>query len=284
MIAMNKMDTTSPAYSEKKYNEVKEDVVKFLKMVQYDTSKIQFIPVSAYMGENTIKKSDKMAWYKGPTMIDAINNLPAPEKPVNLPVRIPIQDVYNITGIGAVPVGRVECGILKVGDKVMFEPAHKNGEVKTIEMHHEQLPQALPGDNIGFNVRGVGKKDIKRGDVCGPEDKPPTVAKSFIAQIAVLQHPSVIAKGYTPVFHSHTSQTACTFDEIQSTIDPKTGTAKQTNPDFIKAGDIAIVKITPSKPMVIENVKDIPQMGRFAIRDMGMTVAAGMCVKIEKKE
>ena len=284
MIAMNKMDTTSPAYSEKKFNEVKEEVTKLLKMVQYDITKVQFIPVSAFLGENTVKKSDKLPWYKGATLLDAINNLPAPEKPVNLPVRIPVQDVYNITGIGAVPVGRVECGVLKLGDKIIFEPAHKNGEVKTIEMHHEQLTQAVPGDNIGFNVRGVGKKDIKRGDVCGPEDKPPAVAKSFIAQIAVLQHPSVIAKGYTPVFHSHTSQIACTFEEIQSTIDPKTGGVKQTNPDFIKAGDIAIVKIVPSKPMVIENVKDIPQMGRFAIRDMGMTVAAGMCVKLEKKE
>ena len=196
-----------------------------------------------------------------------------------------MQDVYNITGIGAVPVGRIETGTMNIGDKVVFMPSDAVGEVKSIEMHHEEVPKAQPGDNVGFNVRGVGKKDIRRGDVAGPASNPPTVARTFVAQIAVIQHPSVMTEGYTPVFHCHTAQVACTIEEIQQKIDPKTGQAKtdDPNPKLLKTGDIAIVKIRPTQPMVIEKASDIPPLGRFAIRGMGMTVAAGVVKDIEPR-
>jgi len=163
-----------------------------------------------------------------------------------------------------------------------MKPGGVIGEVKTIEMHHEQLDKAVPGDNIGVNIRGVSKNDIRRGDVAGPVDKPPKVAKSFTAQIMVLNHPSVIAKGYTPVFHCHTAQVACRFEELLKKIDPRTGEVKEENPDFLKTGDAAIVKIVPTRPMVIEPVKEFPQLGRFAVRDMGQTVAAGVCIEVEE--
>src|SRR3989475_282580 len=210
-----------------------------------------------------------MAWYKGPSLVEALNQLPVPPKPTNLPLRLPVQDVYSITGAGTVPVGRVETGLLKVGMKIHFMPADKIGEVKSIEMHHEQIQQAEPGDNVGFNVRGVDKKDLRRGDVAGPTDNPPTVAKTFTAQIVVLNHPSVITAGYTPVFHAHTAQVAGTFEEIIAVLDPKTGAPKAEKPDFLKTGDAARVKIRPTKPLVIEAFKAFPQVGRFAVRDMG---------------
>src|SRR2546422_366924 len=213
----------------------------------------------------------------------ALNQLTVPPKPTNLPLRLPVQDVYSITGAGTVPVGRVETGLLKVGMKVHFMPADKVGEVKSIEMHHEQIPQAEPGDNVGFNIRGIDKKDLRRGDVAGPTDTPPTVAKSFTAQIIVLNHPSVITAGYTPVFHAHTAQVACTFEEIIAALDPKTGAPKPEKPDFLKTGDAARVKIRPTKPLVIEAFKAFPQMGRFAVRDMGQTVAAGQVIDVEKR-
>jgi len=191
--------------------------------------------------------------------------------------------VYTITGAGTVPVGRVETGRMKKGDKVIFNPAANSGEVKTIEMHHEEINEAVPGDNIGWNVRGVGRTDIRRGDVCGHVDKPPTVADEFTAQIVVLQHPSAITVGYTPVFHCHTAQVACTLIEISKKLDPKTGATLEENPDFIKAGDAAIIKVKPTRPLVIECVKEIPQLGRFAIRDMGQTVAAGMVMDVKPK-
>ncbi len=280
IVALNKMDAID--YDENKFNEVKAEVEKLLKSVGYDTSKVPFVAVSGFVGDNVVKKSDKMAWYKGKTLMDHLDDLVLPPQPVDKDLRLPVQDVYTITGIGTVPVGRVETGILKNGSSVVFMPSGAKGEVKTIEMHHEQVQEAGPGDNVGFSVRGVGKGDVRKGDVAAPADKPATVPKEFTAQIIVLQHPNVITKGYTPVFHVNTSQVACKITEIQKKLDPKTGQVLQENPDFIKAGDAAIVKCVPTKPMVIESSKEYPEMARFAIRDMGMTVAAGVCLEVVK--
>ncbi|AKB50302.1 Translation elongation factor 1 alpha subunit [Methanosarcina barkeri str. Wiesmoor] len=281
IVAINKMDAVE--YSEKRYKEVVEQVSGILKMIGFKPGDIPFVPTSAFYGDNVVNHSEKTPWYKGVTMMEALNNLKVPEKPSTLPLRIPVEDAYTISGIGTVPVGRVETGTMKKGDKVVFMPGGAAGEVKSIEMHHEEIPQALPGDNIGWNVRGIGKADVRRGDVCGHTDNPPKVADTFVGQIVVLQHPSAITAGYTPVFHAHTSQIACQLIELNKKLDPKSGQVKEENPTFLKAGDAAIVTIKPTKPMVIEPVKEIPQLGRFAIRDMGMTIAAGMCMSVKQK-
>ncbi|NJF24772.1 translation elongation factor EF-1 subunit alpha [Thermococcus sp. Bubb.Bath] len=289
IVSINKMDMVN--YDEKKFKQVADQVKKLLMMLGYKD--VQIIPTSAWEGDNIVHKSDKMPWYNGPTLFEALDQIPEPPKPTDKPLRIPIQDVYSIKGVGTVPVGRVETGVLKVGDVVIFEPAstifHKaiQGEVKSIEMHHEPMQEAYPGDNIGFNVRGVGKNDIKRGDVAGHTTNPPTVVRpkdTFKAQIIVLNHPTAITVGYTPVLHAHTLQVAVKFEELLAKLDPRTGNVVEQNPQFIKTGDSAIVVLRPTKPMVIEPVKEIPQMGRFAIRDMGQTVAAGMVISIQKAE
>ncbi len=278
IIAINKMDVVD--YSEDKFNELKDELGALISTVGFKPSDVPFIPVSAFEGDNISEKSSNTPWYKGNTLVQELDALDEPDKPVDLPLRLPIQDVYSITGVGTVPVGRIETGILKTAENIAFEPAGVTGEVKSIEMHHEVLDKAEPGDNVGFNVRGVGKNDIKRGDVAGTTQNPPSVAKEFKAQIVVLQHPGVMTVGYTPVFHAHTAQVACTFLSLDVKLDPATGQPKEENPDFLKTGDAALVTIKPTKPMVIENIKEIPHMGRFAIRDMGQTVAAGMCIDI----
>ena len=281
IVAINKLDAAN--YSEKKYNEIKSDVSKLLKTVGFKPEGVQYIAVSAYAGDNVSKKSENTKWYDGPTFLEVLDNLKELEKPLKLPLRVPVQDVYTISGVGTVPVGRLETGKMKKGDKIVFQPADVSGEVKSIEMHHEEIPEAIPGDNIGWNVRGIGRADIRRGDVCGHPDNPPTVAEEFTAQIIVLQHPSAITVGYTPVFHCHTAQVACTITEIKKKLDPKTGEVLEENPDFLKAGDAAILQVKPTRPLVVENVKNIPQLGRFAVRDMGQTIAAGMVIDIKPR-
>lgn len=285
IVAINKIDDTKPAYDKSRYEAVKTDVDKLAKSVGYKDDQIQYVPVSAFVGDN-VKEKGKVDWWSGDTILKAIDKFNVPEKPTNLPLRWPIQDVYTIKGVGTVPVGKIETGIMKPGQQLVFKPSMKPGgvigECKTIEMHHEQLSQAIPGDNVGVNLRGIAKNEIRRGDVAGPTNDPPTVAKSFTAQIMVLNHPSVITKGYTPVFHCYTAQVACRFEEILKKLDPRTGQVKEENPDFIKTGDAAIVKVVPTRPMVIESSKKIPQLGRFAIRDMGQTVAAGICLEVEE--
>ena len=284
-IILNKMDVIN--YDEAKYNKLKEELTVLLRNLQYKPEQVNFIPASAYNGENVAKKSEKTPWYKGPTILEQFDLFKEPEKPTNLPLRLPIQDVYNIAGIGVVPVGKVETGIMKVGDKVIFVPAREGkgvtGEVKSIEMHHESIQEAIPGDNVGFSVRGIGKKDIARGDVLGHTSNPPTIASSFTAQIIVLNHPSVMTVGYTPVFHIHTAQVACRIDAIEKKINPATGETVQEKPDMLKNNEAAIVKVIPTKPLVIEKQKEIPHMARFAIRDAGNTVAAGICIDLVKK-
>lgn len=278
IVAINKMDAVN--YEEAAYNKTKEEATKLLRGVGFKTEEINFVPTSGYIGDNVAKKSDKMAWYKGPVLVEALDLFKVPEQPVDKPLRLPIQDVYSITCVGTVPVGRIETGVLRVNDKILFMPSKTQGEVKSIEMHHEQVQEAGPGDNIGFNVRGVGKKDIKRGDVACHPDKPARPVKEFTAQIIVLNHPSVISKGYTPVFHVHTAQIACTVTEIVKKLDPKTGAAVAENPDYIKTGDAAVIKVRPTKPIIIEKQSEMPELARFAIRDMGQTVAAGICLDV----
>ncbi len=282
IVALNKMDAVN--YEEAQYNKVKDELSKLFTSIGYKIDQIPFVPVSAYKGDNLKEKSSNMPWYKGDHILSYLDNLKPPEKPTGKPLRLPIQDAYTITGVGTVPVGRVETGVMKPGMKVVFMPSGAIGEIKTIEMHHEQLAQAVPGDNIGFNVRGVGKNDVKRGDVLGPVDNPPTVAEDFTVQLVVLQHPSAITVGYTPVLHVHTTQVACQFIELIKKIDPKTGAVAEENPQFLKTGDVAVVKLKPTKLLSIESAKDFPQLGRFAVRDMGQTVAAGMVVEVNPKD
>jgi elongation factor 1-alpha len=283
--AINKMDRQEVAYSEAKYNAVKEELTKLLKNVGFKVeTQVVFLPISAFKDDNIIKASPNMTWFKGPFLLQALDNLVVPPKPTDKPLRLPVQDVYTITGIGTVPVGRVETGRLKVGEKITFMPSGKTGEVKTIEMHHEAVQLAEPGDNVGFNVRGIDKNDIRRGDVAGPASAPPTVVESFTANIQVLNHPSVITAGYAPVFHAHTAQVACEFTELLKRLDPKTGQTAEENPPTLKTGDAALVRITPKRPLVLEKYKEFPQLGRFAVRDMGQTVAAGVVVDIKKRE
>ena len=283
-VVINKMDTVE--WKEDAFKKVVADVSAVLKMAGYKLETITFIPAAGYLGDNVFKKSDKMPWYKGPTIREQLDLFEIPNKPTDLPLRMPLQDVYEITGIGTVPVGKIETGIMKLGQKVIILPGRSgvgiNGEVKTIEMHHEQMTQAEAGDNVGINIRGVGKKDVARGDVICDAARPASIVQEFIAQIAVIAHPTVIAKGYTPVFHVHTAQIPCQFIELIEKQCPD-GT-KSANPDFLKDGDVAKVRLKPIGNLVLETNATNPHMARFAIRDAGSTVAAGVCLEIVAKK
>ena len=281
VVVINKMDLVG--YKQDIYDKLKSDLIDLFRGIGFRApEKFVFVPTSAFHGDNVTKPSEKMKWYTGPVFLSSLDSFVVPEKPMDKPLRIPVQDVYSITGVGTVPVGRVETGVLKAGETIVFEPSGVSGEVKSIEMHHETIPQAVPGDNIGFNVRGLERTAIRRGDVAGHPKAPPTVVREFTARIAVLQHPTAITAGYTPVFHAHTAQVACTISEITQKLDPKTGAVLEEKPEFIKRGDMATIKVTPTKPMVMEKAAELPQLSRFAIRDMGMTIAAGVCVDLTR--
>jgi len=279
VIAVNKMDIVN--YDQKRFDQIKAEVVKMLKLLGYDPAKVPIIPVSAVKGDNIKAKSQNMPWYNGPTLLEAFDMLEPPQRPVEKPLRLPIQDVFSITGAGTVVVGRVETGVIKPGDKVIVMPAGKAGDVRSLETHHMKLEEAKPGDNIGVNLRGIEKDDVRRGDVLGKVENPPTVAEEIVARVIVLWHPTAIGPGYAPVMHVHTATVPVQITELVSKLDPRTGQTIEQKPQFIKQGDVAMVKLKPLKPVVVEKFSEFPALGRFALRDMGRTIAAGQVVEVK---
>jgi elongation factor 1-alpha len=269
IVAVNNMDDPSTAYSEKRFLEIKDELTNYLKKVGYNPAKIEFVPISGWHGDNMIEKSDNMPWYKGPTLLAALDALPTPKRPTDKPLRLPLQDVYKIGGIGTVPVGRVETGVLKAGMVVTFGPMSVTTEVKSVEMHHEVVEEAVPGDNVGFNVKNLSVKDIKRGYVASDSKNDPAKdTEMFVAQVIVMNHPGQIQNGYAPVLDCHTAHIACKFNKIRSKIDKRTGKSTEDDPPCIKTGDAAMVEMIPQKPMVVEVFSTYPPLGRFAVRDM----------------
>nr|ANM86108.1 elongation factor 1-alpha [Stygiella incarcerata] len=285
IVAVNKMDDKSVNYGQARFEEIRKEVSAFLKKVGYNPAKVPFVPVSGWVGDNMLERSPNMPWWKGPTLLEALDGLEEPSRPVDKPLRLPLQDVYKIGGIGTVPVGRVETGKLKAGMTVVFAPSGVTTEVKSVEMHHEALEEALPGDNVGFNVKNVSVKDIRRGNVASDtKNDPAKPCESFVAQVIILNHPGQIGAGYCPVLDCHTAHIACKFAELTKKIDRRSGKELEANPKFVKSGDAAIVKLVPQKPMCVEAFTEYPPLGRFAVRDMRQTVAVGVIKAVEKKE
>jgi len=296
IVAVNKMDTTEPPYSEKRFDEIKTEVSTYIKKIGYQSQGVAFVPISGWHGDNMVEPTEKMPWYKGwsierkegnasgKTLLEALDAISPPSRPTDKPLRLPLQDVYKIGGIGTVPVGRVETGILKPNMVVNFAPSSLQTEVKSIEMHHESLEEAVPGDNVGFNVKNVSVKELRRGFVASDiKNDPAQETANFVAQVIVLNHPGQIGAGYAPVLDCHTAHIACKFAELLEKVDRRTGKTLEDAPKFLKSGEAAMVRMIPSKPMCVEKFADYPPLGRFAVRDMRQTVAVGVIKEVEKK-
>merc|ERR1719189_2192990 len=297
IIGVNKMDSTSPPYSEARFKEIEKEVSGYIKKIGFNPKCVPFVPISGWNGDNMLEESPNMSWYKGwaverkegnasgKTLINALDAILPPTRPTDKALRLPLQDVYKIGGIGTVPVGRVETGIIKPGMVVTFAPPNVTTEVKSVEMHHESLPEAVPGDNVGFNVKNVSVKDIRRGYVASDsKNKPATGVSDFTAQVIVLNHPGQVSNGYSPVLDCHTAHVACKFKNIDQKMDRRSGKVLEENPKFVKTGDACMVTLEPTKPLCVESFAEYPPLGRFAVCDMRQTVAVGVIKSVDKSE
>jgi len=271
-------------------------VQAYLKKVGYNVDKVRFVPISGWNGDNMIESSSNMPWYKGwsketkaggaksgRTLLEAIDSIERPARPTDKPLRLPLQDVYKIGGIGTVPVGRVETGVIKPGMTVCFGPVDKVTEVKSVEMHHESMAEAVPGDNVGFNIKNIAVKELRRGYVASnAKENPALEAVSFDAQVIVMNHKNIMA-GYTPVLDCHTCHVACKFSQLRNKVDRRTNKLMEEEPKSVKTNEGCDVIMIPQRPMVVETFNEFPPLGRFAVRDMKMTVAVGVIKGVEKR-
>lgn len=293
IVAVNKMDSVN--YKQERYVEIAKEVKDYAKKIGFNPATVAIVPISGWAGDNMVDVSKNMPWFQGcsvetklgkstvKTILEAVDALVPPERPVHLPLRIPLQDVFKVSGIGTVPVGRVETGVIKPGMVLSFAPSEIQSEVKSIEAHHQSLPEAGPGDNIGFNVKNIPAKDLRRGYVASDAKNDPAHAcASYTAQVVIINHPGEIAAGYSPVVDCHTCHISCKFETLVEKLDRKTGKCIEENPKSLKNGDAAIVKLVPLNPMCVETFQEYAPLGRFAMRDMRQTVAIGVIKSVEK--
>jgi len=305
IVGVNKIDNTDPPYSQTRFEEISKEIGQYVKKVGYNPKCVAIVPISGWHGDNMIEASANMSWYKGwaievrkgldpkgdllklsgKTLLQALDAIQPPERPFKKPLRLPLQDVYKIGGIGTVPVGRIETGVLKPAMVVTFAPGGITTEVKSVEMHHTAMLEAMPGDNVGFNIKNVSVKEIKRGNVASDsKNDPAKEAANFVAQVIILNHPGEIHAGYQPVLDCHTAHIACKFANLNQKIDRRSGKVLEENPKMVKSGDAAMIELVPSKPMVVESFSDYAPLGRFAVRDMRQTVAVGVIKAVTKSD
>merc|ERR1712038_546382 len=265
--------------------EIKDEVSTYLNRVGYKSSRISFVPISGWAGDNIVEKSSNMSWYKGPTLLEALDNCAPPKRLIDKPLRIPLQGVYRIGGIGTVPIGRVEAGTIRPGIEAAFAPTSIVAEVQSLEIHHKTVEEGGPGDNVGFNVKSVSVKDIRRGHVASnANDQPASKVESFEAHVIVMNHPGKIKKGYSLVIDCHIAHVACTFTKLIEKVDRITGETIRKDPEYIMTGDACIVELKPSRPLCVETFSECPPLGRFVVRDMRQTVAVGVIKSITPKD
>jgi len=309
VVGVNKMDCDVAKYSKERYDEISNEMALMLTKVGWKKEFVQksvpMLPISGWMGDNLIKQSDKMPWWKGVdievpdgpnkgklhvhTLLDVLEKMVfLPSRNADSAMRLPLSGVYKIKGTGDVLTGRVEQGKVKPGDEVVFIPTHTKanacgGKVFTVEMHHKQMPEAGPGSNIGMNVKGLPKGNMPRvGDIMIlKSDTSLAPVKSFVAQVKILTHPGELKVGYSPIAFVRTARSAVKLSKIHWKIGKATGGKKLEDAPFIKANEMAELTFTPLQPFVVDTFKSCEGLGRIAIMEGNSVVMLGKVITIE---
>merc|ERR1711967_23576 len=249
------------------------------------------LPISGWMGDNLLKKSDNMGWWSGvdvlcgketihvDTLYDYLDKVArVPERPTSAPMRMPISGIYKIRGVGDVLAGRVEQGVVKPGEDVIFLPTHTasnpcNGKVFTVEMHHQRVDFANPGDNVGLNIKGLDKKNITLGQT-----------KEFDAQIQVLDIPNEIKVGYSPIGFVRCGRSACRIAKLKWKMGKETGGKKMEDPHSLKSNEMAQCSFQPQQPLVCDSFKNCEGLSRVAFMDGNGVVMLGKVISCEQTD
>lgn len=298
IVCINKIDTiASDEDKQKRFNEVATEMARVIKVIHKDKTPI-IIPISGYHGVNIIDDGNKYEWFKGVkvpgvdepvrTLEGALNSMTPPPRPIDKPMRMPIDSIHKISGIGMVYTGRVATGTIKVGMQLGIEPSSVVAECKTLEIHKTSRKEVVCGENCGVALKAPTKGDVKNirpGHVLSDNKTSPVQNyEAARATIIIVKHPKGIGKGYCPTMDIGTIHVPCQLKKIfnKRILGPNRELIE--SPDLVSQNEQASVIIHPQKPVVMETLKDCPPLARFAMRDGNRIVAIGSIDKLYTKE
>ena len=268
VVAYNKMDLVD--YDRKRFDEVKVELNEFLRRV--DITPSLEIPVSAKEGDNIASRSANMPWYDGPIVLEALDRFEKSSLPVDKPVRLPIQDVYEMDG-QKLAVARIESGVLRPGDSLTFMPSGERKRITSIKKWRlEDLQQASAGECIGV----VFDSDPPpRGEVGSPPDSVTAPVKVFEASIFWLAKAPLKA-GEELGLRCSTQHSPCRVSAIRERVDSGSLEHIEQGAAELLATEVGEVTIATDMPVVVEDFQDVPELGRFVLLRGSDTVAGGI--------
>ncbi|PPQ63860.1 hypothetical protein CVT24_009486 [Panaeolus cyanescens] len=282
VVVINKMDDSTVQWEKARYDEIKDKLVPFIRGAGFNPkTDVTFLPVSAYTGVNLKERIPKSvcSWWDGPSFLEYLDHMPMVDRKINSPLMMPISEKYK--DMGTIVVGKIESGHLRKGDSLVLMPNRTSVEVAAIFNElEEEVDRALCGDNVRIRIRGVDDEDISPGFVLTSPKKPIHSVKQFEAQLAILEHKSIICAGYSAVMHIHTLAEEVTLTSLLHYFDKATGRKSKKPPQFAKKGQKIVALIETTAPVCVEKFSDYPQLGRFTLRDEGRTVAIGKITKL----
>jgi len=286
IIVINKMDDYN--WEKSRYDEITDKLTPFLKQTGYNMKDVIYVPISALKGQNVNIPLDKKIcpWYEGTTLLGALDGLKPMERLMDYPFRAPVIDKFRDGGKLWVS-GKVETGIVSVGTQVIFMPSNLKGEITEISTDVSFLKIAKPGENVRFALKGIDEENVHSGYVICSVKQPIPCQTTFVCQLSILEllpHKSVFSAGYNAVIHIHTAVEECTLKVLLELYDKKTGKIEKKRPDFVKSGALVRGIIECSQPIALELFSDVPQLGRFTLRDEGKTIAIGKVTGLGPKK
>ncbi|KXN90256.1 Eukaryotic peptide chain release factor GTP-binding subunit [Leucoagaricus sp. SymC.cos] len=282
VIVINKMDDPTVQWEKARYDEIKDKLTPFVKAAGFNPkTDIYFLPVSAYTGANLKDPVSKSicSWWDGPSVLGYLDKMPMVDRKINAPLMMPVSEKYK--DMGTIVVGKIESGHIRKGDSLLLMPNKESVEVAAIynEME-EEVDRSLCGDNVRIRIRGVDDEDISPGFVLTSPSQPIHSVRHFEAQLAILEHKSIICAGYSAVLHVHTLSEEIVLSKLLHYFDRATGRKSKKPPQFAKKGQKIVALIETPAPICIEKFADYPQLGRFTLRDEGRTIAIGKVTKL----
>uniref|UniRef100_A0A672FRA7 HBS1-like protein n=1 Tax=Salarias fasciatus TaxID=181472 RepID=A0A672FRA7_SALFA len=284
-VAVNKMDQVN--WQQERFQEITSKLGHFLKQAGFKESDVFYVPTSGLSGENLATRSTAAqltSWYSGLSLLEQIDAFKPPQRSVDKPFRLCVSDVFKDQGSGFCVTGKIEAGYIQTGEKMLAMPPNETCTVKGICLHDEPLDWAAAGDHVSLTVTGMDIIKINVGCVfCDPKE-PIRVCTRFRARVLLFNIEVPITQGFPVLLHYQTVSEPATIKKLVSVLHKSSGEVLKKKPKCLTKGMNAIVEIQTQRPVSLELYKDYKELGRFMLRYVGSTIAAGVVTEVKSKQ